>query len=61
MDLLVEVDVECPHCGELFPVTVDTSQGDYDTTDDCAVCCRPMNVEVRCRPGEVLAVDTSAA
>ena len=61
MDLLVEADVECPHCGEYFPVTVDTSQGDYDTTDDCAVCCRPMNVEVRCRPGEVLAVEPSAA
>ena len=38
MDLLVEVDVECPACGEYFPVTVDTSQGDYETTDDCAVC-----------------------
>ena len=61
MDLLVEVDVECPACGEYFPVTVDTSQGDYETTDDCAVCCRPMTVEVRCRPGEVLGVETSAA
>ena len=61
MEYLVEVDVECPACGEYFPVTVDTSQGDYETTDDCAVCCRPMNVEVRCRPGEVTSVDTSPA
>ena len=37
MDWLVEVEVECAHCGELFPVTVDTSQGDYETTDDCAL------------------------
>ncbi len=61
MDYLVEVEVECPACGESFPVNVDTSQGNYETTDDCAVCCRPMTVEIRCRPGEVLSVQTSAA
>ena len=48
-------------CGEYFPLNVDTSQGNYETTDDCAVCCRPMTVEIRCRPGEVLSVQTSAA
>ena len=61
MDYLVEVDVECPACGEYFPLNVDTSQGNYETTDDCAVCCRPMTVEIRCRPGEGLSVQTSAA
>ena len=61
MDLLVETDIECPACGEWFPITVDTSQGDYETTDDCAVCCRPMQVEVQCSPGQVLSVQTSAA
>ena len=61
MDILVETDVECPACGEWFPVMVDTSQGDYETTDDCAVCCRPMTVEVHCEPGQVLSVQTSAA
>ena len=61
MDLLVETEVECPACGEWFSVTVDTSQGDYETTDDCAVCCRPMTVEVCCQPGQVFSVQTSAA
>ncbi len=61
MDWLVEVEIECASCGELFPVTVDTSQGDYLTMEDCAVCCRPMQVDVRCVPGRVIAVDTSAA
>ena len=61
MDFVVETEAECPACGEYFPLSVDTSQGDYETTDDCAVCCRPMNVAVRCRPGEVLSLETSAA
>ena len=61
MDLLVETDVECPACGEWFPVTVDTSQGDYETTADCAVCCRPMTVLVQCSPGQVISVQTEAA
>ncbi len=61
MDWLVEVEIECPACGEGSLVAIDTTQGDYVTMDDCAVCCRPMQVEVRCRPGEVLAVETTPA
>ena len=41
MNLLVETDVPCPWCGEYYATTVDTSQGGYTTTEDCAVCCRP--------------------
>ncbi len=54
MSLLVESDVECPHCGEVFPVTFDTSQGDHSMIEDCTVCCRPIQLEVRCEPGEIL-------
>ena len=61
MDLLVESEVECPFCGEPFLVTFDTSEGDYETVQDCEVCCRPMQVQVRCVPGRIDAVETSAA
>ncbi len=54
MDLSVETDVACPHCGELFPLLVDTSQGEQFLVEDCSVCCRPINLTIRCRPGEVL-------
>jgi len=57
MDLLVEIEVGCPHCGEVFPLQVDTSQGDLTIIEDCSVCCRPINLRLRCRPGEVLQVD----
>lgn len=60
MNLLVQVDVQCPYCGEEFAVTVDTSAGGYDTTEDCVVCCRPILFSFKCFPGEVAAVATEA-
>lgn len=57
MNLLVETDVQCPWCGETYGTTVDTSQGGYTTTEDCAVCCRPIALTVECEPGELLALE----
>jgi len=51
--VLVEIEIECPHCGEIFTSTADTSEGDYTTIEDCQVCCAPMNIEVICQVGEV--------
>ena len=56
MDLLVEIGVTCTHCGEVFTLQVDTSQGDQTMIEDCSVCCRPITLELKCRPGEVLSV-----
>lgn len=57
MNLLVETDVSCPWCGEVFSVTVDTSQGDHTTVEDCNVCCRPILFTISCEPGEVLSLE----
>jgi hypothetical protein len=59
--VLVEIQVECPHCGEVFTSTADTSQGDYTTIEDCQVCCAPMNIEVICEPGRVEEVRVTPA
>lgn len=59
MTYLVETDVPCPWCGEYFPTTVDTSQGDQVTIEDCAVCCRPIELTLRCEPGELLALEAA--
>lgn len=56
MNLLAETDVECPYCGESWSLSVDTSQGDYTTIEDCTVCCRPIQFTFRCEPGEVVEV-----
>ncbi|MEX1119759.1 MAG: CPXCG motif-containing cysteine-rich protein [Terrimicrobiaceae bacterium] len=46
----------CPQCGEEFAIQVSTQGGSLDLIEDCAVCCRPMTVSIRCRPGEILSV-----
>ena len=59
--VLVEIQIQCPHCGETITSTADTSQGDYSTIEDCEVCCAPMNIEVICEPGQVEEVRVTAA
>jgi hypothetical protein len=61
MNYLVEVQIECPYCGESFATTVDTSQGDVSTIEDCTVCCRPIALRFECEAGEVLSVESSRA
>jgi hypothetical protein len=55
--VIEEVVLDCPHCGEPVALAVDTTAGREQTYyEDCTVCCRPMEIAVRCRPGEVEAV-----
>ena len=54
MDLISETDITCPHCGETFPLNVDTSQRNQSFIEDCTVCCRPIQLTVRCEPGEIV-------
>jgi hypothetical protein len=61
MDLIVETDISCPHCGETFPIQIDTSQSEQTMIEDCTVCCRPITLNIRCRPGEVVDVSCSGA
>ena len=51
---MVEADIGCPHCGESFPLVVDTSIEDQSLVEDCSVCCRPINLTIVCRPGEIV-------
>ncbi|MFN2308264.1 MAG: CPXCG motif-containing cysteine-rich protein [Gammaproteobacteria bacterium] len=42
MALLEDRMIDCPYCGETFPVSVDTSGGSHDFIEDCPVCCHPI-------------------
>jgi len=53
MNLIENIEVICPYCGETFSIEADTEGGTYATTEDCSVCCRPIALTVHCRPGEV--------
>jgi hypothetical protein len=57
MELVIETKITCPHCGELFPLAVDTSQSTQTLIEDCTVCCRPIALTICCRPGEIESVD----
>ncbi|MBN8483038.1 MAG: CPXCG motif-containing cysteine-rich protein [Xanthomonadales bacterium] len=41
------VVIHCPYCGESFETSVDVSAGAQAYVEDCAVCCRPIEVRVR--------------
>ena len=60
MELLAEVDIICPHCGESFGLQIDTSEREQSMTEDCSVCCRPIDLRVRCEPGAVIGLDIDA-
>jgi hypothetical protein len=56
MELILETEITCPHCGQTFPLEVDTSQSEQSLIEDCTVCCRPIALTIRCRPGMILDV-----
>jgi hypothetical protein len=56
LELTVETEISCPHCGESFPLLIDTSQGEQSLVEDCSVCCQPIQLSIRSRPGEILEV-----
>jgi hypothetical protein len=53
MELIRETEIVCPHCGESFPLQVDTSEPEQSLIEDCSVCCRPIALTIYCRPGEI--------
>jgi hypothetical protein len=58
--MLVEVIADCASCGEPMSLEVDTSIEEQSYFEDCPVCCRPLEIFVRCRPGEVLSLSATA-
>ncbi len=54
------INLTCPYCGESFETAVDCSAGSQRYVEDCAVCCRPIEVSVSVsEDGELLDVQTS--
>jgi hypothetical protein len=54
MELIVQMEVVCPYCGEGFSLQIDTSQPEQSLIEDCSVCCRPIALTLRCHPGVVV-------
>lgn len=43
---LLNRTIGCPYCGETIELLVDDSVSEQDYYEDCAVCCRPIRVQV---------------
>lgn len=56
--MLEETSVICPYCGEAVTLLIDCSAGgDQRYTEDCFVCCQPIEISVEIGlDGELLAV-----
>ncbi|ATD67813.1 CPXCG motif-containing cysteine-rich protein [Luteimonas chenhongjianii] len=39
--------MRCPWCGERFETLVDASADAADYIEDCPVCCRPIEMQLR--------------
>jgi hypothetical protein len=45
--MIESVVIHCPYCGEGFETVVDPSAGSQRYIEDCAVCCRPIEIALR--------------
>ena len=55
--MLDSQDIECPYCGEVISLLLDTSAGSQRYIEDCHVCCRPIEVRVSVDDDGMVAVD----
>ena len=53
------VAIHCPYCGETFETQVDLSAGSQSYVEDCAVCCKPIEIALQVSDdGELLDIST---
>ena len=58
--MLHSQDIECPYCGEVISLLLDTSAGSQRYIEDCHVCCRPINIAVSVDEDGAIAVQAWA-
>jgi len=43
---LEEQVIQCPYCGELISILIDTTAGSQQYYEDCSVCCAPIFLQI---------------
>jgi PHP family Zn ribbon phosphoesterase len=46
LEPLKSVSIQCPYCGEMIELVVDSSVEQQEYIEDCEVCCRPITITV---------------
>jgi transposase-like protein len=58
--MIETIAIHCPYCGESYETIVDLSAGSQRYVEDCAVCCKPIEISLQVGDdGELLEVSTS--
>lgn len=58
--MIETIAIQCPYCGESYETVVDVSAGSQQYIEDCAVCCRPIEIALNVGDdGELLDVKTA--
>ena len=58
--MIETIAIQCPYCGESYETVVDVSAGSQQYIEDCAVCCRPIEIALNVgNDGELLDVKTA--
>jgi transcription elongation factor Elf1 len=47
----------CPHCGERIAMQLDLSTEYQRYTEDCQVCCNPIEISYRAEEGRLIAFE----
>ena len=58
--LETHVEITCPHCGESILLFFDLSVEAQSYIEDCAVCCRPMQVSYEVDSGDICNLSVEA-
>ena len=56
--MIIPITLSCPYCGESFETSADTSAGSTEYIEDCAICCKPIEVHLEVEDDELLDVRT---
>ena len=51
----------CPHCGQRVSMLLDLSAGSQRYTEDCEVCCNPVEVSYRAEDGVIVSFEARPA
>jgi hypothetical protein len=58
--MIETIAIQCPYCGESYETVVDLSAGSQRYIEDCAVCCRPIEIMLQVGDdGELIDVGTN--
>jgi hypothetical protein len=56
-ELAEYVELACPYCGETYGTQVDLTAASGAWIEDCSVCCKPIELRVKCdEAGQLVAV-----